>query len=184
MRYDACSRFALLFLDAAAPDASPTDLTWMFNAPKADTEFCSYQPSRVLYLPFFHAAMVPVAHITPLRAGHVTYILRRFELEPFLSALQNFQPTELVFVPPVAVAVLKYPNLHNYSLKSIKVALSGAGPLDKEHQNALQAILGPDTTFTQVWGMTETSCIASKFVYPERDDTGSVGRMIPNLDVK
>jgi acyl-coenzyme A synthetase/AMP-(fatty) acid ligase len=128
--------------------------------------------------------MVPVAHTTPLRAGHATYILRRFELEPLLSAIDKFHPTELVLVPPVAVAILKYPNLHKYSLKSVKAVMCGAGPLDKEHQNALQAILGSEVTFTQVWGMTETSCVASRFVYPERDDTGSVGRIMPNLDVK
>ncbi|OAL20333.1 hypothetical protein AYO22_09045 [Fonsecaea multimorphosa] len=143
-----------------------------------------YEPRRLLYLPLFHAAMVPVAHVTPLRSGDSSYILRRFEMEPFLTSIQKYQLTEMVFVPPVAVAVLKYPSLHNYSLKSIKVVVCGAGPLDKEHQNALQSILGSETSFTQVWGMTETSCVASKFYYPERDDTGSVGRMMPNLDVK
>ncbi|KIW86931.1 uncharacterized protein Z519_12396 [Cladophialophora bantiana CBS 173.52] len=143
-----------------------------------------YEPRRLLYLPLFHAAMVPVAHVTPLRSGDLSYILRRFEMAPFLSSIQKYQLTEMIFVPPVAVAVLKYPFLHNYSLKSIKVVVCGAGPLDKEHQKSLQTILGPETSFTQVWGMTETSCVASKFYYPERDDTGSVGRMMPNLDVK
>lgn len=32
--------------------------------------------------------------------------------------------------------------------------------------------------------MTETSCFASLLPYPEDDDTGSVGRFLPNLDVK
>jgi acyl-CoA synthetase (AMP-forming)/AMP-acid ligase II len=32
--------------------------------------------------------------------------------------------------------------------------------------------------------MTETSCIATVFYHPEGDDTGSVGRPIPNLDMK
>ncbi|OQU99890.1 AMP-binding enzyme domain-containing protein [Cladophialophora immunda] len=149
-----------------------------------ETQPTPYEPRRLLYLPLFHAAMVPVAHVTPLRSGDLSYILRRFEMEPFLASIQQYQLTEMVFVPPVAVAVLKYPLLHKYSLKSIKVVVCGAGPLDKEHQNALQVILGPETSFTQVWGMTETSCVASKFYYPERDDTGSVGHMMPNLDVK
>ncbi|EXJ60903.1 hypothetical protein A1O7_05056 [Cladophialophora yegresii CBS 114405] len=143
-----------------------------------------YETRRLLYLPLFHAAMVPSAHVAPLRSGHTSYILRRFELEPLLSSIDKYKLTEMILVPPVAVAVLKHPSLHKYSLKSIKVVLCGAGPLSKEHQSALQAILGPDTSFTQVWGMTETSCVASKFYYPERDDTGSVGRMMPNLDVK
>lgn len=36
----------------------------------------------------------------------------------------------------------------------------------------------------QVWGMSETSCIATMFYYPDFDDTGSVGRFIPNCDAK
>ena len=32
--------------------------------------------------------------------------------------------------------------------------------------------------------MTETSCVATKFPWPEDDATGAVGRPIPNLDIK
>lgn len=40
------------------------------------------------------------------------------------------------------------------------------------------------TPFNQVWGMSETSCIASMLYYPGQDDSGSVGPVIPNCDVK
>ncbi|KAK6387197.1 hypothetical protein LTS17_000463 [Exophiala oligosperma] len=143
-----------------------------------------YEPSRLLYLPLFHAAMVPNAHVTPLRAGHLTYVLRRFELQPVCEAISKYRTTEMVLVPPVAMAMLKFPGIRNYDMSCIKSIACGAGPLDKEHQNALLNIVGPEATFTQVWGMTETSCIATKFYYPERDDTGSVGRPMPNLDLK
>ncbi|KAK4943428.1 hypothetical protein LTR10_016919 [Elasticomyces elasticus] len=128
--------------------------------------------------------MAPSAYIAPLRSGDATYILRRFEMEPLLLSIQKYRLTELIVVPPVAVGVLKYPLTHKYSLKSVRVIWCGAGPLDKEHQSALQHVFGSEASFTQVWGMTETSCVASKFYYPERDDTGSIGRMMPNLDVK
>lgn len=32
--------------------------------------------------------------------------------------------------------------------------------------------------------MTETTCVATQFPYPEADETGSVGRPLPGLDVK
>ena len=38
--------------------------------------------------------------------------------------------------------------------------------------------------FTQLWAMTETTCICSYFYHPENDDTASVGRFMPNIDVK
>lgn len=132
----------------------------------------------------FHAATVPVGHVTPLRSGDKTYILRRFDLEQVLAGITKYGVTDLILVPPVVLAILKFPNLKKYSLKSVKSAVGGAGGLDKQHQLSLQALLSPEATFTQVWGMTETSCVASIFYYPAKDDTGSVGFFMPNLDVK
>ena len=75
----------------------------------------------------FHAAMVPVAHVTPLRTGDVSYILRRFELEPFLSSVQKYQITDLVLVPPVAVAVIKHPHIQNYSSNPSRLQILARG---------------------------------------------------------
>lgn len=77
------------------------------------------------------------------------------------------------------------PITKNYSFKSVKNGLCGAAPLGKETQARFQALLPKDAFFTQVWGMTEMSCIASMFSsFTESDDTGSVGRFLPNLDTK
>ena len=132
----------------------------------------------------FHAATVPTSHITPLRIGDVSYILRRFELELCLQSIDQHHITDVILVPPVALAIIKYRQIKKYSLQSIRVASAGAGPLSKENQTLLQAILSREARLTQVWGMTKASCIASMFRYPESDDTGSVGRILPNLDVK
>lgn len=32
--------------------------------------------------------------------------------------------------------------------------------------------------------MTELSCLAMRHPYPEHDDTGSLGRLMPNIDAK
>jgi 4-coumarate--CoA ligase len=136
------------------------------------------------YLPMFHAAMTPFAHVAPLRAGHVTYVLRRFEIEALLRSIHQYQITDIVFVPPVVFAILKSSLTQRFSLKSLKNVMSGAGPLDRQNQRALQQLLAPNAALNQVWGMTETTCVASRFYYPEQDNTGSVGYMMPNIDVK
>ena len=66
----------------------------------------------------------------------------------------------------------------------MKSVLCGAAPLGRESQSKLKELLPPEATVLQVWGMTETCCVASMFHYPENDYTGSVGRMLPNLDAK
>lgn len=132
----------------------------------------------------FHAGMTPVAHIGPLRTGYTTYVMKRFQVELFLKSINDYAITDVFLVPPVVLSIVKSSLTRRYSLQSLKSIMIGAGALDKANQNALQRLLPPYTCCNQIWGMTETSCVASKFNFPEADTTGSVGYMLPNLDVK
>lgn len=143
-----------------------------------------YEIRRVLALPMFHAAAVPSNHFTHLRSGDVGLVLRRFELEPFLKTIQDYKITDCVIVPPMVVGMVMSPVTKKYSLKSVKQALSGAAPLDKGTQARFSALLEPGTPFTQVWGMTELSCVSTMTVWPEHDTSGGVGRLIPGLEMK
>jgi 4-coumarate--CoA ligase len=128
--------------------------------------------------------MVPVAHTSSLRAGHTTYVLRRFDLESFLRLLEQYEIPEISVVPPIVIATIMSPLNQRYSLKKSVNALCGAAPLDKDSQRRFLSLMGPDSRCTQVWGMTETSCIATRFPWPENDTTGSVGRFVPNMEAK
>ncbi|KAK3714260.1 hypothetical protein LTR37_007846 [Vermiconidia calcicola] len=114
---------------------------------------------RQLYpLPMFHVATVPLVHAGPFRTGHVCYIMRRFELEPYLAPIERHR---------------------------ISTLGCGAAPLDNDSGERLKALCAPDCTFTQVQGMTETTGAVSLFYYPDEDDTGSVGNTsMPNTGVK
>ncbi|KAL3417885.1 4-coumarate-CoA ligase 2 [Phlyctema vagabunda] len=143
-----------------------------------------YAIRRLLTLPMFHAACIPVAHTTALRMGDASYVMRRFELESFLGNIEKYSISELTIVPPIAVAIIMSPLTPKYSLRSVRYANCGAAPLSKETQARFQSLLSKGAPFTQVWGMTETCCIGFMFHFNEHDDTGSVGRMLPNLDAK
>ncbi|KAF2084078.1 acetyl-CoA synthetase-like protein [Saccharata proteae CBS 121410] len=143
-----------------------------------------YKPTRLIPMPFFHVAVAPTIHFSPLRNGTATYVMRRFQLEPYLQYMERYAITDMAVVPPIAIAIIMSPASKKYSLKAVRTASCGAAPLDKGPQARLQALLAPDAPFTQVWGMTETTCIASMFPWPESDVTGSVGRFAPSLDVK
>jgi len=128
----------------------------------------------------------------------------RFDLEKWFWAHETYGVTDVAMVPPVSssrisrpgwrtcVLIIPYqitimainsPLKDKYNLKAAKLGSVGAAPLDKHPQARMQALLGGKPV-TQVWGMTETSCIATRFVYPSYDTTGSVGVPVPNLDVK
>lgn len=143
-----------------------------------------YEIVNLFALPMFHVAVVPRSHTAALKNGETAYIMRRFELEPFLANIEKFKVTELYIVSAMAVAIAMSPLLQKYSLKSIRQAQAGAAPLSKETQAAVRSHLSPGAPFTQIMGMTEVSCTLSWLDYPEDDVTGSVGRIRPGIDVK
>lgn len=144
-----------------------------------------YPISRIIAVPVFHASAAPVTHISTLKAGNVAYMMRRFDLEGYLSTVERFDVTDLAMVPPIVIAILMSPlSQKRPFLRKVRLAACGAAPLDKDVQARFRSLMGDDSPFTQVWGMTETSCIATMFPFPEHDDTGSVGRLIPNLEAK
>jgi non-ribosomal peptide synthetase component E (peptide arylation enzyme) len=114
----------------------------------------------------FHAATAPLAHYASLRSGDQCFIAKRFELELCFRFVEEHQITEGAFVPPMVAAIINSPLKEKYSLQSIRIAHSGAAPLDRWSQEKLQALLHPDCPITQVWDMTETSCTCSLTPWP------------------
>ncbi|KAF2456282.1 hypothetical protein BDY21DRAFT_348452 [Lineolata rhizophorae] len=143
-----------------------------------------YERRRIMSLPVFHAASAPNCHISPLRGGYPTYIMRRFEVEKFLRSIEEFSITEWIMVPPQVVAIINSPLGNRYSWDSVEQIQIGAAPLDKKPQARFKALVSKDIPVTQGWGMSETCCIGVRFPYPEKDETGSIGRWIDNIDVK
>ncbi|KAJ5875745.1 uncharacterized protein N7473_013092 [Penicillium subrubescens] len=144
-----------------------------------------YPISRIIAVPVFHASAAPVTHISTLKAGAAAYVMRRFDLEEYLTTVEKYDITDLAMVPPIVIAILMSPvSQKRPFLRKVRLAACGAAPLDKDVQARFRSLMGDDGPFNQVWGMTETSCVATMFRYPEHDNTGSVGRLIPNLEAK
>lgn len=115
--------------------------------------------------------------------------MRRFEPWAYLDAVARYRTTRLMLVPPMVVALLNCALQDEArvrrSLVGVISAIAGAAPLDAQTQARFQHLLhGGTSSFTQIWAMTELSCIATCFYPPEADATGSVGRFMPNLDAK
>lgn len=121
-----------------------------------------WRMKRILNLPMFHAATSPVAFTSMLRSGSQGIVFPRFEPESWFAAHEKFGITDLTVVPPMAIMAISHPLREKYSLRSVKQANVGAAPLDKLPQAKMQQLIGEDAPFTQVWGMTETSCVVSQ----------------------
>ena len=113
------------------------------------------------------------------------YIMRRFELNSYLEFVEKYNITDLIVVPPILTAILKseHPEKER-CLQEVKNIVCGAAPLDKTIQTQVRNLLSNGVPLTQAWGMTETCCASMIFPYPEEDVTGSIGRLVPNVEAK
>ncbi|RAK75884.1 acyl--CoA ligase [Aspergillus fijiensis CBS 313.89] len=145
-----------------------------------------YRMTSLIALPVFHAAIAPLVHIGALRSGYTMYIMRRFELGSYLRFVKQYAVTDLIVVPPILTAILASDSPgRETGLKKVRNVVCGAAPLDKDTQSRVERELLPEgVPLTQGWGMTETCCAAMMLPYPEVDDTGSVGRLVPNVEAK
>lgn len=137
-----------------------------------------YQVRRLLCLPSFHAFVFPLVHLAPLREGHTTWISKRFQLDAFIDNISQHQITETAVVTPIVLALLGLSNEKKSALRSLRMLWAGGAALSSTEQNALRDLCHPKALFSQVWGLTEIGWITT-IHYPEGDESGSVGRLLP-----
>jgi acyl-coenzyme A synthetase/AMP-(fatty) acid ligase len=119
----------------------------------------------------------------PLRRGITTYFLRRFNLSDFADQVYRYSITDTAVVPPIITALLKLDPARHYLLRSLRYMICAGAPMDALLQAKLYAQLAPDAVIAQCWGTTETGWIAL-FGSHEKDSSGSVGRLLPNVHLK
>ncbi len=134
--------------------------------------------------PFFHALGINVLLARSLAGGAAVVTLARFEVEPFLAAIQEHRVTQTVVVPPVLIALAKHPAVDRYDLSSLRWIGCGAAPAGPDLEQAVADRLG--CVVGQGYGMTEaTAGIALPDVTrPDAIVRGSVGRMLPGTEAR
>ncbi|KAF3386878.1 putative acyl-coenzyme A synthetase [Penicillium rolfsii] len=144
-----------------------------------------YRMTFLIALPMFHAAIAPLVHIGALRSGYIMYIMRRFDPRLYLDLINQHTITDLIVVPPMLhVLVTSTHPSRDTALRKLKSVVCGAAPLSRAIQAKATRLLAPGVPLTQGWGMTESCCASMMFPYPECDETGSVGRLVPNIEAK
>ena len=142
-----------------------------------------HQVSRLIALPVFHAFAFPIAHVSPLRDGTPTYMMRRMDLPRYMDIIQQYKITETAMVPPVIISILKSSMKAYKLLRSLRTVWCAGAPLAQTTGNQMYRLLRPTARLLQVWGMTESGWITT-FLWPEKDHSGSVGRLLPGMEAK
>lgn len=140
-----------------------------------------YEIRRLFCTPIFHGFSFPVMVLAPFRQGIPTYIMRKFD-ETFAQKVNDFQITEIAAAPPM-LKMLQERTGDRHLLQSLRMILCGGAPLASGLRDRTLAMFHCPPRIVQVWGMTEGGWF-STYKHPEDDTTGSVGRVLPNLEVK
>jgi acyl-coenzyme A synthetase/AMP-(fatty) acid ligase len=104
-------------------------------------------------------------------------------MQQFLDAIYRFKITECAVVPPILTRILTSHLSQKHKLHSLRYIYCAGAPLDPQIQKEMYNILSPGAILGQIWGLTELGWV-THFQWPERDDTGSVGRQGPSQDIK
>lgn len=135
---------------------------------------------RLCCAPIFHGFCFPEIVINALRLGVTTYIMKRFD-QSFAANIQRFGITETFAAPPMLQMLVNDTSSHA-KLQSLRIIYFGGAPLVPELRENTKRMFDTPPHIVPVYGMTEGGWFTT-LKYPETDDSGSVGRPLPGIEI-
>lgn len=143
-----------------------------------------FEYRTLAHLPVAHIAGLQGYFVNPFYCGGLVYWMPKFDFKQFLDYNKKYRITVLSSVPAIYLLIAKSMNVTD-QFDSLKLAQSGAAPLGPETQKSASLKLGKGKTFiSQTWGLSETTGSASSNLWGPKDETGSVGLLLPNLSFR
>jgi acyl-CoA synthetase (AMP-forming)/AMP-acid ligase II len=134
-------------------------------------------------LPFFHAGGLVSLLLRCLCVGGTLALMRRFEAESLLRMIQQYNIEVAPLVPPIVVALARYPALEGFDLSSLRYATCGSAPLGAAMQEEFERRLG--IPIVQAYGTTEAGSVThGGIAIVGSGKRGTVGPCVPNVECK
>lgn len=132
--------------------------------------------------PIFHTAGFTAIQNFIIWQGWENIMIPRPEPKGLIEILKKEKPGWLPGVPTIFVGLLAEPEFRNMDLSFIRGFFSGAAPLAADTLRDLKDLTG--ATMCEVYGMTETTPIATVTPWGGTIKPGSVGIPVSDTDVK
>lgn len=133
--------------------------------------------------PMYHNA--PNAYgLIAARYGGTVILQPRFNARELLRLIQEFRVTHLQMVPVMFNRLLDLPEKEreSYDLSSLQVVVHSAAPISPEVKHRMLSWWGP--IINEYYGTTETGMMAFCSAREWLDHPGTVGRVLPEADLK
>lgn len=128
-------------------------------------------------IPFFHVFSMTVALNLAIAHGYQIVIHPKFDIKQVLSDIAHKKPTIMPGVSTLYATINNARNLDKYDLSSIKMCISGGGPLPVEVKEKFEKLTG--CSLVEGYGLTETSPVTSCNPLKGLQKTGTIGQPLP-----
>jgi long-chain acyl-CoA synthetase len=126
-------------------------------------------------LPLSHSFGIAFANTSNFVGGK-TILLRWWNVEEALKAIQTFRVTQLAAVPTMYIQILENPGLDKYDLSSLEDCQCGAAPLPVEVALRWKKKVGVD--IREGWGLTESGATTTGQPGDLPPRYGSIGKCL------
>ncbi|MBA2252384.1 MAG: AMP-binding protein, partial [Nitrospirales bacterium] len=150
---------------------------WMPSLRKGEEKFLAV-------LPFFHVyGMSACQNLSVSVVGCLT-LLPRFQVGEVLKTIEQEHITVFPGIPAMYSAINNYQHLERYNLRSIRLCISGAGPLHPDVQRRFETLTG--ARLVEGYGLTEAAPVTHvNPIHPVEDQRRrrSIGLPLADTDV-
>ena len=136
----------------------------------------------LLSLPLFHIFGLNVTLGLLARTGATGILTDRFEPVECLRLIQQHRVTVMFGAPTMYTALVNTPGADQYDLSSVRLAISGAAPLQPEVLHRFKELFGVDVY--EGYGLTETSPTLTSTRMAEAPRPGSIGKPLPGVEIR
>ncbi|MBT2275897.1 acyl-CoA synthetase [Rhodococcus qingshengii] len=154
------------------------------------TGFSVTAGGRVLHsAPMFHSADF-AGWVQQSLMGGTQVMVPRFDPVDVLEAVSRDRITDMVLVPTMIQIIADHPDVLDYDVSSLKTVLYGGSPIPAAVLSRAADVF-PGVRFTQVYGMTELSTVATLLAPDDHRSDGprperlrSAGKAAPHCDIR
>ena len=128
-------------------------------------------------LPLFHVfAMATVMNLA-IHTGSTMILHPKFDLKAVLHDIHAKRPSLMPGVPTMFAAIQNFRDIHKYDLTSLKMCMSGGGPLPEQIKVNFEKRTG--CKLIEGYGLTEASPVVSANPLFDLNKPGSIGLPFP-----
>jgi long-chain acyl-CoA synthetase len=145
----------------------------------------SLRPGREVFLgviPFFHVYGMSTCMNLAVKIGAKLVLLPKFKTDEVLTAIRKSRVTIFMGVQAMYVAINNHPKAGRYDLSSIRICISGAGPLHAEVQDRFEQLT--KGKLVEGYGLTESAPVTHCNPIFGKRKKGSIGIPFPDTDAK